>query len=121
MFGRSRRKQHTIDIWPGFVDALATVLMVIIFVLMMFVVAQLYLTDALTNKEENLSVLEKRVHELTSVLLTERESKEALVQKKVALDQLLSDLNERLHRLNDDLASKKDALQKKENSHLSVL
>ncbi|MES2253356.1 MAG: peptidoglycan-binding protein [Pseudomonadota bacterium] len=121
MFGRSRKKQHTIDIWPGFVDALATVLMVIIFVLMMFVVAQLYLTDALTNKEENVSALEKKVHELTSVLSTERESKEALTQKKVALDQLLSDLNERLSKLNHDLASKKDALQEKENSHLSVL
>ena len=41
----TRRRIHNFDIWPGFVDALAAVLMVIIFVLMTFVVAQLYLTD----------------------------------------------------------------------------
>ena len=121
MFRRSRRKQHAIDIWPGFVDALATVLMVIIFVLMTFVVAQLYLTDALTDKEENVSVLEKKVHELTSILSTEREENEALSKKKIHLDELLSDLNERLAKLNNDLTSKEDALKEKENSHRSVL
>ncbi|MES2607846.1 MAG: peptidoglycan-binding protein [Pseudomonadota bacterium] len=121
MFQRPRKKQHAIDIWPGFVDALATVLMVIIFVLMTFVIAQLYLTDALTDKEENVSVLERKVHELTSILSTERESKENLSKKKEQLDELLSDLNKRLAKLNEDLDSKKDALKEKEVSHRSVL
>lgn len=121
MFQRPRKKQHSIDIWPGFVDALATVLMVIIFVLMTFVVAQLYLTDALTDKEENVSMLERKVHELTSVLSTERRTKEDLEKQKVQLDELLLDLNKRLAQLNEDLASKKDALKQKEVSQRSVL
>lgn len=121
MFQRSRKKHHSIDIWPGFVDALATVLMVIIFVLMTFVIAQLYLTDALTDKEENVSMLERKVHELTSVLSTERRTKEDLEKQKVQLDELLLDLNKRLAKLNEDLASKKDALKEKEVSHRSVL
>ena len=121
MFQRSRKQQHSIDIWPGFVDALATVLMVIIFVLMTFVIAQLYLTDALTDKEENVSVLERKVHELTSILSTERQRKEDLAKKKVQLDDLLADLNKRLAKLNEDLDSKKDALKEKEVSHRSVL
>ena len=43
----ARRSRNALDIWPGFVDALATLLMVIIFLLMIFVVAQFYLNDAL--------------------------------------------------------------------------
>lgn len=121
MFHRSRKKQHSIDIWPGFVDALATVLMVIIFVLMTFVIAQLYLTDALTDKEENVSALERKVHELTSILSSERESKEDLSKKKIQLDELLADLNKRLAQLNEDLDSKKDALKEKEITHRSVM
>ena len=35
----SRRRSRDSNIWPGFVDALATLLMVIIFVLMIFIVA----------------------------------------------------------------------------------
>jgi chemotaxis protein MotB len=121
MFSSPRHKRHSIDIWPGFVDALATVLMVIIFVLMTFVVAQLYMTDALSNKEENLGKLHRRVHELTSVLKDERELKETLQQQKTELDVLVADLNKRLATINEDLASKESALEKKEESHRSVL
>ncbi|MDP3372392.1 MAG: peptidoglycan-binding protein [Candidatus Paracaedibacteraceae bacterium] len=121
MFTSPRHKRHSVDIWPGFVDALATVLMVIIFVLMTFVVAQLYLTDALSSKEENLSKLQRRVHELTSVLKTEREAKESISQKKATLDQLVADLNTRLAAINKDLASKENALEKKEERHRSIL
>lgn len=121
MFTSPRHKRHSVDIWPGFVDALATVLMVIIFVLMTFVVAQLYLTDALSSKEENLSRLQRRVHELTSVVKTEREAKESIAQKKSTLDQLVADLNARLAAINKDLASKENALEKKEETHRSIL
>ncbi len=37
-----RQKGVTLDVWPGFVDALATLLIVMIFVLMIFVVSQIY-------------------------------------------------------------------------------
>ena len=120
MFER-RRSKHSIDIWPGFVDALATVLMVIIFVLMTFVVAQLYLTDALTGREEDVSALQKKVNELTTVLTSERQTKESLIRKGAMLDQVVSDLNARLSKLNVDLASKTDDLKKKEVSNLSLL
>ena len=43
----ARRNQRSTNIWPGFVDALATLLMVIIFLLMIFVLAQFFLGEAL--------------------------------------------------------------------------
>ena len=57
----ARRGRTAIDIWPGFVDALATLLMVIIFLLMLFVVAQFYLSEALSGRDEALEKLNLEV------------------------------------------------------------
>ena len=46
-----RRGAHRLDIWPGFVDALASLLMVLIFVLMVFVLAQFFLSEMLSGRE----------------------------------------------------------------------
>ena len=48
MMGLSRRRNRDTNTWPGFVDALATLMRVIILPLMIFVVAQVYLGAALS-------------------------------------------------------------------------
>ncbi|CAA7617775.1 Flagellar motor protein MotB [Candidatus Terasakiella magnetica] len=53
----ARRTRRTIDIWPGFVDALATLVMVIVFVLMVFVLAQYFLGQALSGRQRALDDL----------------------------------------------------------------
>ena len=70
----SRRNQHRADIWPGFVDALATLLMVIIFLLMIFVIAQFFLSDALSGRDEALDRLRGHVTELADLLNLERQA-----------------------------------------------
>jgi len=70
----NRRSRTAFDIWPGFVDALATLLMVIIFLLMIFVVAQFYLNDALLGRDKALDSLNKQVAELAELLDLERKS-----------------------------------------------
>ena len=70
----SRRHQHRADIWPGFVDALATLLMVIIFLLMIFVVAQFFLNDALSGRDQALDRLRGQVSELADLLNLERQA-----------------------------------------------
>jgi len=70
----ARRSRATFDIWPGFVDALATLLMVIIFLLMIFVVAQFYLNDALLGRDKALESLNQQVTELAELLDLERKS-----------------------------------------------
>ena len=64
--------RRSINIWPGFVDALATLLLVIIFVLMVFMVAQYYLTTALTGRDQALERLNREVNELAELLALER-------------------------------------------------
>ena len=69
-----RSRTRDTNIWPGFVDALATLLMVIIFVLMIFIVAQFYLTQLLSGRDEALNRLQQQISELGELLALERET-----------------------------------------------
>src|SRR5271165_477298 len=71
-------RRSSIDIWPGFVDALAQLLMVIIFILMVFTVGQFYLGAALSGRDQALQKLQQQVDELASLLAVERRSNEEL-------------------------------------------
>ena len=62
------------DIWPGFVDALATLLLVIIFLLVVFVLAQILLNQAISGKDEALDRLSRQVSELSDLLDLERQA-----------------------------------------------
>ena len=58
--------------WPGYVDALSTLLMVIIFVLLVFVLAQAFLSVALTGRDKALDRINRQVAELSDMLALER-------------------------------------------------
>ena len=68
-----RNSVNALNIWPGFVDALATLLMVIIFLLMIFVVAQFFLNDAIIGRDRALEGLNRQVEELADLLALERQ------------------------------------------------
>ena len=66
-------KRRAINIWPGFVDALAALLLMVIFVLMVFMVAQYYMSTALSGRDEALQRLEREISELADILALERD------------------------------------------------
>ena len=96
MFRSSRRSYKGIDAWPGFVDAMATLLMVIIFVLMTFVLAQFYLTDAITNKDENLALLDTQVATLNNQKAALENEKQKAHAKINLLQSSVEDLTKKL-------------------------
>ena len=69
---RRRGAGDELNPWPGYVDALSTLLMVIIFVLLVFVLAQAFLSVALTGRDRALDRLNRQVAELTDMLSLER-------------------------------------------------
>src|SRR2546428_13735954 len=75
---RSRSRRPSIDIWPGFVDALAQLLMVIIFILLVFTAGQFFLADALSGRDKALQELQQQVSELSDLLALERTAAEDL-------------------------------------------
>lgn len=75
--GRRHRERAT-NIWPGFVDALGTLLLVILFLLMVFILAQFFLGEALSGRDQALHRLEGRVAELSNLLSLEKRANEDL-------------------------------------------
>ena len=73
MASRLRRQQHTSDIWPGFVDALSTLLLVIMFVLVVFMLAQYFLNWALSGADKTIDRLTRQVNELAELLSLEQQ------------------------------------------------
>ena len=74
------RLYESTNIWPGFVDVLATLLMVIIFLLMVFTVSQIYLSDAISGRDKALDNLRNQINELSKILIIETKNKETALQ-----------------------------------------
>ena len=90
MVGLSRRTdRNNSNIWPGFVDALAALLMVIMFLLLIFVLAQFFLSEALSGREQALDKLKVQVGELAGMLSLEKKSNTEL---QLNLSQIFEEL-----------------------------
>ena len=105
VLGRSGSRR-AINIWPGFVDALASLLLVVIFVLMVFMIAQYFLSTALTGRDEALLRLQREINGLAELLALERAANAEL---RIDVSQLSSELQSSLT-ARDSLASQLAAL-----------
>jgi len=74
----ARRRRHAFDIWPGFVDALTSLILVFIFVLLIFALGQFVLTDSLAGKNRALDALNAQVAELARTLSLSEDQKNTL-------------------------------------------
>jgi chemotaxis protein MotB len=81
---RSRR-QATADYWPGFVDALATLVLSIIFILSVFALIQFFLSQEVTGKDTALQKLTARIAQLSELLSLEQTGKLSLEEQVAQL------------------------------------
>jgi len=80
-----RGRDRAIDYWPGFVDALSTLLLVFTFLLSVFMIAQFFLTQEITGKENILSRLTVQIKQLSELLSLERANSGSLEDQMAAL------------------------------------
>ena len=106
MYTLGRGSRRSINIWPGFVDGLATLLMVVIFVLMVFMVAQYVLTVGISGRDEALVRLERDINDLAELLSLERSANAEL---RIDVSQLSSELQSSLS-VRESLANQLAAL-----------
>jgi len=121
--GRGRRIE-SVNYWPGFVDALSTMLLVIIFLLSVFMLAQFFLSREVTGKDDALAKLNHQIEELTSLLAMERNTKNADEGKIALLSATLDRAQKTQQQLqNDALAggAGADAAADKAKSAMSAL
>jgi len=95
------RLSESNNIWPGFVDILATLLIVIIFVLMVFTVSQIYLSDAISGRDKALENLRNQINELSKILVIETKEKEKIISQ-------LEDTEESLSQKQSDLLKQEE-------------
>lgn len=117
-----RLRSHRSDnIWPGFVDALATLLLVIMFLLVVFVLAHVFLSQALSGRDEALERLNNQISELANLLALERDTSTELRTNVTQLSASLQQstkardaLGQELETLRASLADTKQTLATRE-------
>ena len=120
----SRSIRHRINesnnIWPGFVDVLATLLIVIIFILMVFTVSQIYLSDAISGRDKALEDLKNQINQLSKILVIEsKEKQKALGDLSETRSKLKSEL-ELTERLESEIDKNKVTISQ-QNLDISLL
>ncbi len=98
------RRYEAVNYWPGFVDALSTMLLVIIFLLSVFMLAQFFLSREVSGKDEALARLNQQIEELTNLLALERTQKSSDETKISALTATLDSAEREQKRLKDAAA-----------------
>lgn len=86
---QTRRRGAQIDYWPGFVDALSTLLLAIMFLLSLFVITQFLLSREIEGKDTALEKLNSQINELTQLLALEKANAEELQNQLLILSATL--------------------------------
>nr|WP_314257721.1 peptidoglycan -binding protein [uncultured Devosia sp.] len=100
---RSRRRQEA-NYWPGFVDALSSLLLVIIFMLSLFMLTQFFLGQEIQGRDTALSRLNSQIAELTDLLQLERANSDDLTAQIATLTATLGSAQSENASLNSQLA-----------------
>jgi chemotaxis protein MotB len=98
-----------IDYWPGFVDAMATLLLVFVFLLSVFILAQFFLGQEVTSKDTVLTRLNAQIAELTELLSLERADAQDLEDQLASLQANLASTESDRDRLQGLLTERGDA------------
>jgi chemotaxis protein MotB len=109
--GRARRSNSHDHFWPGYVDVLSTLLLVVTFLLSVFMVAQFYVSQEASGKDNALKRLTRQIAEMTSLLSLEKGKTKSAEDELSALQASLTSLRSENDRLNGlaAAAAEKDA------------
>jgi chemotaxis protein MotB len=117
---RSRGNRGGMNYWPGFVDALSTLLLVIIFFLTVFMLGQFFVGRAADEKDVVITRLNAQIAELTDLLGLERGQKQSLEQALAAINSTLSLEQLDKAKLETEIAAISDDAAKKNSRSLTL-
>src|SRR5690348_2638612 len=101
---RARRSDNGMNYWPGFVDALSTLILGIIFLLTVFVVVQFFLQQEVAGKDTALQRLNAQIAQLSELLSLEKSGKSNLEEQLAQLRASLAGAEAERDKLKGDLA-----------------
>lgn len=97
-FHRRSGNRFAASIWPGFVDAITALLMVMIFVLTIFMIVQFVLSETINNQDDELNALNAQLNQLADTLGLEQQRSAQLEQRVATLGSSLSDAQDEVER-----------------------
>jgi chemotaxis protein MotB len=107
MYFARPRSPTRLEVWPTFVDALSTVLMAIVFVLMTFLVAQVFLVETINDRDTELASLQAQLRQFELSLTKAKDQHQTASAKVTALEELIKNLNVQLAKLTQDVSLEK--------------
>ena len=117
---RRSRNANSINIWPGFVDALTQLVMVIVFVLLIFTVGQFYLSGAVSSQDLTIKKLTQQLNQLSEMLGLERKSNDELKVTRATLTTQLAAANDKAAQA-DAASQDKQRQLSKEDAQIATL
>src|SRR5918997_3493928 len=100
-----RGRRSEMNYWPGFVDALSTLLLAIIFLISVFMLGQFFLARELSSRDTVLDRLNRQISELTDLLALERSGRRTLEENVAGLQTTLRGAEAERARLQGVIAS----------------
>ena len=117
MLGSRRRVTTTVNVWPGYVDALSALILLIIFMLLVFTVAQIFLANTVSSRDAELVRLNDKLSEISAALLVQQNTNEALSERLSILRNQLTQrtflenaLKEQIARLEETVSADKQTI-----------
>ncbi len=107
--GRGRRGAEYSEFWPGYVDVLSTLLLVMTFLMSIFMLAQFFATQEVTGKDTALKRLNLQIAELTNLLSLEKGRTKQAEDELAALQATLASLQEENQKLSGSALSGDEA------------
>ena len=98
---RRNRNNDDLNIWPGFVDALSTVVLVFTFVIVGFLASQIYLSKMIIDKKSSMDNLQSQLSEVCSLFDSEKIKNEELSNINSDLKKQIIELNKVIEKLNN--------------------
>lgn len=104
------KQRRALDFWPGFVDALASLMMVLVFVILIFVIGQFVLSDAVSGRDRALARLNAELAALAQTLSLEQSARERADAQVGELSASLAATEREREALSTELFSARDEL-----------
>lgn len=118
MLGSRRRSSSNINAWPGYVDALSALLLLVIFMLLIFTLAQVFLAETVSDRDEELTRLNARLAEISDALRIQRATNEDLTQRLTTLRsqynqslQMQEGLEEQIAALEETISADRETIE----------
>ncbi len=113
---RRNRDNDELNIWPGFVDALSTVVLVFTFVIVGFLASQIYLSKIIMDKKSSMDNLQSQLKEVCSLFDSEKNKNKELNNINIDLKKQIDELNKVIAQLNNMLSQETQMANQEKSS-----